>query len=86
MRLFGILPVITLVAVDFTHYLHNQRVVVRMVRVWGIHNWWRRRVIVVGSRGWRRRRFVIVRWWGRRLVIVRSWGWWRWRLVIVRSG
>jgi len=59
-RLFGILPVVALETVDFTHYLDNQGVV---VGVWGI-NRWRRRVIIVGR--W------IFRWWWR-VVVVRSW-------------
>jgi len=54
-RLFGILPVVALVAVDFTHNLDDQGVVVGMVGVWGVHNRWRRGAIVVGRRifGWR---------------------------------
>jgi formate/nitrite transporter FocA (FNT family) len=69
MRLFRILPVIAFVAVDFTHYLHNQWVVVGMwVRMWGIHNRWRRRIVIIwrwSVRGW---------WW--RLIVVRCW--WGW--------
>jgi len=60
-RLLGILPVIALVAVDFTHYLDNQGVGV--VGVWGIHNRWRRGVIIVG-------RWIFGWWW--RSVVVRS--------------
>ena len=50
MRLLRIIPVIALVAIDFTDYLHNQRVMVgRWVGMWGIYNWWRRRIIIVRS-------------------------------------
>jgi len=62
MRLFRILPVIAPEAVDFTHYLHDQCVVVGM----RVRNRWRRRVVIVWW--WKNLRW----WWG--LVVVRCMG------------
>ena len=73
MRFFGVCPVITPVAIDSTHNLYDQWVVIGM---WRIHNRWRRRVIVVWAR-------IVLRRWGG--VVVVRWGFhWRWwRIVMV---